>query len=81
MKVWILLVAVSLLILSAQPAWAKCTPLINEGRELLTKANLPEDEAGKVKGLLDEAQKLRDGGDHANGVVKANEALKLLKKK
>ena len=74
------LAAVALLILPAQLTWAKCTPLINEGRELLSKANLPADEATKIKGLLDEAQKYRDSGDHTNGVIKANEALKLLKK-
>ena len=51
------LAAVALLILPAQLTWAKCTPLINEGRELLSKANLPADEATKIKGLLDEAQK------------------------
>ena len=80
-RIWVLLGAVSLLVLSFQPTWAKCTPLINEGRELLSKANLPADESTKIKGLLDDAQKYRDSGDHANGVVKANEALKLLKTK
>jgi len=80
-KVWTVLGLVSLLTVAAQPAWGKCTPLINEGREILAKANLPADEAGKAKGLLDEATKLRDGGDHTNGVIKANEALKILKKK
>ena len=80
-RIWVLLGVVSLLVLSFQPTWAKCTPLINEGRDLLSKSSLPADETSKIKGLLDEAQKFRDSGDHANGVVKANEALKLLKTK
>ena len=80
-KIWTVLGAVSLLTVLAQPAWAKCTSLIREGRELLSKASLPADEAGKAKGLLDEAQKFRDSGDHDNGFKKVTEALNLLKKK
>ncbi len=80
-RVWILLGAVSLLVLPAQMTWAKCTPLIREGRELLTKANLPADEASRIKALLDESQKFRDAGNHVDGVKKASEALNLLKKK
>lgn len=71
----------SLLIFSVQPVWARCTPLINEGREFLSKTNLPADQAGKIKRLLDEAQKFRDSGDHTNGFKKASEALDLLKKR
>ena len=79
-KIWAVLGLVSLLTVAAQPAWAKCGGLIREGQELLAKANLPADEAGKIKGLLDEAQKFLDAKDHTNGPIKANEALKLLKK-
>ena len=79
-KIWIVLGAVTLLSMPAQLTWANCTPLINEGRQLLSKANLPADESAKIKGLLDEAQKYRDSGDHTNGAIKANEALNLLKK-
>ncbi len=80
-RTWTLLLVVSLLILPVQGALAKCTPLINEGRELLSKANLPKDQANKIKALLDEAAQFRDSGDHVNGVKKANEALNLLKNK
>ena len=76
-----LLVAASFLFLPVQGALAKCTPLINEGHQLLSKANLPKDQASKIKALLDEAAQFRDSGDHATGAKKANEALDLLKKK
>lgn len=80
-RIWILLGVVTLLLLPAQLTWAKCTPLINEGRELLSKASLPADESNKIKTLLDEAAQSRDAGDHATGVKKATEALNILKKK
>lgn len=69
------------LILSAQPLWAGCAPLIKKGRELLPKTNLSAGQSSKVKALLDEAQKYLDAGDHTNGVKTANQALDLLKKK
>ncbi len=71
----------SLLVLFVQPVWARCAPLIKEGRELLPKAKLAKADEGKVKALLDEAQKFLDAGDHTNGVKTANEALDLLRKK
>ena len=53
----------------AGPAPAfQCPVLIKQGREALAKA----------QALLDEAQKLHDGGQHAESVKKANEALVLL---
>lgn len=76
-----LLAAVGLLFLLVQPVWARCAPLIKEGRETLAKTKLAKADEDKVKGLLDEAQKSLDAGDHNNGVQKANAALDLLKKK
>ena len=79
-KIWTVLGAVSLLTVLAQPLWAKCGPLIKEGRELLKTAKLAKEDEDKAKALLDEAQKFLDAKDHTNGPIKANEALKLLKK-
>ncbi|MBI4490320.1 MAG: hypothetical protein HY694_14645 [Deltaproteobacteria bacterium] len=81
-RVWSLLGLVSLLILSAQPVWARtCPKLIKEGKDLLASAKLSKANEDKVKALLDESQKLHDGGSHGDSVKKANEALDLLKKK
>jgi len=71
-----------LVVLSAQPVWARrCPSLIKEGRDLLAGAKLAKADQEKVKKLLDEAQKLHDGGSHGDSVKRANEALELLKKK
>ena len=80
-KIFFLMTAFSLLILSAQPLWARCAPLIKEGRELLGKTQASKADQDKAKGLLDEAQKFLDAGNHVDGVKKANEALDILKKK
>lgn len=81
-RVWSLLGLVSLSILSAQPVWARtCPKLIKEGKDLLASAKLSKANEDKVKALLDESQKLHDGGSHGDSVKKANEALDLLKKK
>jgi hypothetical protein len=70
-----------LLALSVQPLWARCAPLIKEGRQLLTTAKVGKAEESKAKSLLDEAQKNLDAGDHATGVKNANAALDILRKK
>jgi hypothetical protein len=44
-----------------------------------TKASKADQD--KAKGLLDEAQKNLDAGDHGSGVKNANAALDILKKK
>lgn len=80
-KILFIVTAFSLLILSAQPIWARCAPLIKEGRELLGATKVSKAEQDKAKGLLDEAQKNLDAGDHTNGVKNANAALDILKKK
>lgn len=80
-KIFFLMTAFSLSILSAQPLWARCAPLIREGRELLGKTQGSKADQDKAKGLLDEAQKNLDAGDHTSGVKNANAALDILKKK
>ena len=72
----------SLLMFSVQPVWANsCPRLIKEAKGLLAEAKLAKADEGKVKALLDEAQKLHDSGSHGDSVKKAKEALALLGKK
>ena len=80
-KIAFVAAALSLLILSAQPILARCAPLIREGRELLGTTQASKADQDKAKGLLDEAQKNLDAGDHGNGVKNATAALDILKKK
>ena len=80
-KIALMLAFAGLLILSAQPVWPRCAPLIREGRELLGQVKLAKADEDKAKGLLDEAQKNLDAGDHTSGVKNANAALDILKKK
>jgi len=70
------------IITSVWPAFGNsCPTLIQEGRDLLAKANYSKTEAAKITSLLDESEKLHNSGDHAASVKKANEALSLLKRK
>jgi hypothetical protein len=74
--------AAMLAISFTQPVWARtCPKLIKEGRDLLAKSTLPQSEKTKAKSLIDESEKLHDGGDHGQSMKKAKEALTLLKKK
>lgn len=74
--------AAILMITSVGPVFANsCPTLIQEGRDLLAKANYSKAEAAKIAALLDESDKLHNSGDHSASVKKANEALTLLKKK
>ena len=76
------MLAASLVILLAQPVWARtCPKLIKEGRDLLAKSKLAKTEKDKAKTLIDESEKLHDGGDHGESMKKVREALALLKKK
>lgn len=77
-----LIFATALALGIAGPTWANnCPTLIQEGRDLLAKANYSKTEAAKITALLDESEKLHNSGDHSGSVKKANEALSLLKKK
>lgn len=74
--------AAMLAISFAQPVWARtCPKLIKEGRDLLAKTKLVKAEKDKAKALIDESEKLHDGGDHGESMKKVKEALTLLKKK
>jgi hypothetical protein len=76
------MLAASLVISLAQPVWARtCPKLIKEGRDLLAKSKLAKTEKDKAKTLIDESEKLHDGGDHGESMKKVREALALLKKK
>ncbi len=72
--------ALGLLMFSAAPLWARCAPLIKEGRDLLSTSKASKADQDKARGLLDQAQKNLDAGDHTNGVKNANAALEILKK-
>ena len=76
------MLAATLAISFAQPVWARTSPkLIKEGRELLAKSKLAKTDKDKAKALIDESEKLHDGGDHGESMKKVKEALTLLKKK
>jgi hypothetical protein len=76
------MLAATFVIALAQPVWARtCPKLIKEGRDLLAKSKLAKTEKDKVKALIDESEKLHDGGDHGESMKKVKEALTLLKKK
>ena len=76
------MLAATLVIGLAQPVWARtCPKLIKEGRDLLAKSKLAQSEKAKAKSLIDESEKLHDGGDHGESIKKVKEALTLLKKK
>jgi hypothetical protein len=72
----------SLVLSLSQPVSARtCPKLIKEGRDLLAKSKLVKTEKDKAKALLDQSEKLHDGGDHGESMKKVKEALTLLKKK
>jgi len=76
------LLAASLVFSLSQPVWARtCPKLIKEGRDLLAKSKLVKTEKDQAKALIDESEKLHDGGDHGESTKKVKEALTLLKKK
>jgi hypothetical protein len=75
-------IAALLIGVSASPASARtCPKLIKEGRDLLAKSKLVKAEKDKLKALIDESERLHEGGDHGASMKKINEALALLKKK
>ena len=81
-KISRLVLTVILAISFVQPVWARtCPKLIKEGRDLLAKSKLAKTEKDKAKALIDESEKLHDGGDHGESMKKVKEALTLLKKK
>jgi len=81
-KLATLVLAGALSVTFVSPLWARgCPTVIKEGRDLLAKAKLSKADADKIKALIDESEKLHDGGDHGESIKKAKEALSLLGKK
>ena len=80
-KIWAFVAAVTFLMASYAPVWARCAPLIREGRELLGTTQASKADQDKAKALLDEAQKNLEAGDHTSGVKNANAALDILKRR
>ena len=83
MKQISLIIAVLLMsVVSVQPVWARtCPKLIKEGKDLLGKAKTSKADTDKIKALIDDSEKLHDGGDHGPSMAKIKEALSQLKKK
>jgi hypothetical protein len=80
-KAWIVIGALSCVVLAYETLSAKCVPLIKEAREQLASAQLSKADETRVKALLMEADKLSEANNHKEGIQKANEALNILKKK
>ena len=69
-------------VMSVLPVWARtCPKLIKEGKDLLAKTKLSKTATDKIKALIDESERLHDGGDHGQSLAKIKDALSLLKKK
>ena len=72
-------IAVALLTLLAGPAMAsQCPLLIKQLNEAAGKMKADDAMVAKAKPMIAEAQKLHDGGKHADAVKKAEEAAKTL---
>ena len=77
------LVSVVLLIsvMSVLPVWARtCPKFIKEGKDLLAETKLSKTDTDEIKALIDDSERLHDGGDHGQSLAKIKEALSLLKK-
>jgi len=74
-----LVIAVAALTLLAGPAMAgQCPLLIKQLNEAVAKTKAGDAMAAKAKPVIAEAQKLHDGGKHADSIKKCDEAAKLL---
>ncbi|MBI3030066.1 MAG: hypothetical protein HYY64_11180 [Candidatus Rokubacteria bacterium] len=74
-----LVIAMAALALLAGPALAgQCPLLIKQLNEAVGKMKADDAMVKKAKPLIAEAQKLHDGGKHADSVKKAEEAAKVL---
>jgi len=75
----VLVIAVALLTLLVGPAMAnQCPLLIKQLNDAVVKMKADDAMVAKAKPLIAEAQKLHDGGKHADAVMKAEEAAKIL---
>jgi ABC-type microcin C transport system permease subunit YejE len=74
-----LVIAVVALALLASPAMAnQCPLLIKQLNDAVAKMKVDDPKVKQGKELIAEAQKLHDGGKHADSVAKADEAAKVL---
>ena len=74
-----LVIAIAALTLLAGPAMAgQCPLLIKQLNEAAGKMKADDAMVKKAKPLIAEAQKLHDGGKHADSIKKCDEAAKLL---
>lgn len=81
-QISLFIAALFMAVISVQPIWARtCPKFIEEGKDLLAKAKLSNSELSKIRNLINESEKLHDGGDHEQSLAKIKEALALLKKK
>ena len=78
----LVIAALLISVVSVQPVWARtCPKLIKEGKDLLAKTKLSKTDTDKIRTLIDDSERLHDGGDHEQSLAKIKEALSLLKKK
>jgi hypothetical protein len=76
----VLVVAGLVVVLSAGGAWAfKCPSLAKQANELLSSVSSNTDKYKKVKGLVEEGEKLHKDAKHADAVKTLEEALKILR--
>jgi len=68
-------VAVSLALTGGVAFASSCPRVIKEGREAAAKMKADDPRVVAAVAKLDEAQKLHEGGKHADSLAKANEAL------
>jgi hypothetical protein len=68
-------VAVSLALTSGVALASSCPKVIKQGRDAAAKMKADDPKVKGAVAKLDEAQKLHDGGKHAESLAKANEAL------
>ncbi len=74
----VIAVAVGLVAANGMAFASTCPLLIKQGREALAKLKPDDPKAKQASAKLDEAQKLHDGGKHADSVKAGNEALEML---
>ena len=70
--------AVSFTLTAGGALAATCPKLIKQGRDAAAKMKMDDPKVKQATAKLNEAQKLHDGGKHAESEKAANEALALL---
>ena len=75
-----MVVAVSVAFTGGLAMASSCPKVIKEGRDAAAKMKADDPKVKAAVAKLNEAQKLHDGGKHAESLAKANEAVADLKK-